>query len=1092
MEKAQQQTAGRSAARPAAAQAVQRRPTAQGCGPVAVQCSLKLSSPGDPAEREAEAWAGKVARSAPKNGAGPARTEAAGAWGQARTGATVSPARLVSPYLARFAGSQAQVAPIAHPADPAKGGATAGLGVSAAIRATTGGLPLPPATRRFMESSFQADFGAIRIHADDRAARLNTELQARAFTVGRHIFLSRNSFRPESDAGKELLAHELTHTIQQGAAVQVRRSALPAVSVAGVPAVQRLGVGDALDFFARHAEDIPGFRLLTLVLGRNPINMRAVDRSPGNLLRAAVELMPGGAMLIRALDNHGLIDRAAGWVQQRFGELGLAAGSIRQAIDRFLGSLGWTDIFNLGGVWERARYLVAEPIARIAALTGNLAAGVLQLIREAIVRPLAGLARGTRGWDLLCAVLGRDPISNDAVPRTAETLLGGFMRLIGQEEIWRNLQRANAVNRAFAWFAGALEELRGQVVALPQLVLDTLRGLGIADLLSLPQTFARIGRLFGSFLAGFVTWAGRQVWALLEIVFDVVAPAAMPYLRRAAAAFRTIVADPARFVGNLVRAAAQGLRQFAANVVTHLRGAVVGWLTGTLAGANIYIPKAFTLREIVKFVCSVLGLTWHSIRAKLVRAVGEPAVAAMERGFDFVAALVREGPAAAWERIRESLTNLRELVMEQVLNFVRTKIVVAAVTRLVAMLNPAGAFIQAIVAIYNTIMFLVERMRQIAQVGAACIDSLAAIAGGAIEAAANRVEQTMAGLLTLVISFLARQAGLGRVSDAIVDIINKIRQPVDRALDRVVDWIVRQGRRFLGAAREAAGRAAGWWRRRKPFRTAGGASHEVYFVGDERNPQAMVASQDPCPIPDRLDQFARMAREPKASKKQRDSLNIIDATRKALARNPDDPIIVVNLRELFGVFEKTVHRNHEYKQKFGTIGGDPTGTTVGTWMRIARLNRAFVGSHPGSEPQSGAQKPLMDLLETDPGQKSPGKYIKGHLLNHRLGGIGNQENMFPITGNANSQHYHSIEKRVIDWVVKGSEENWATYEVEVKNAKADIETKRPVWYNWVNATLQCRATLKDGDNQDKDTIGATVTSEYLVRHEAERTKGELR
>ena len=54
----------------------------------------------------------------------------------------------------------------------------------------------------------------------------------------------------------------------------------------------------------------------------------------------------------------------------------------------------------------------------------------------------------------------------------------------------------------------------------------------------------------------------------------------------------------------------------------------------------------------------------------------------------------------------------------------------------------------------------------------------------------------MAGLLTLVISFLARIAGLGRVSDAVADIVNRIRAPIDRALDRVVEWIVAQARRL--------------------------------------------------------------------------------------------------------------------------------------------------------------------------------------------------------------------------------------------------------------------------------------------------------
>ena len=189
--------------------------------------------------------------------------------------------------------------------------------------------------------------------------------------------------------------------------------------------------------------------------------------------------------------------------------------------------------------------------------------------------------------------------------------------------------------------------------------------------------------------------------------------------------------------------------------------------------------------------------TWQNIRSKLVRAVGETAVNAMETGFDIVVTLVRDGPAAAWERIRESLSNLREMVMEQIMAFVQNNIVMAAVTRLVSMLNPAGACIQAIIAIYNTVMFFVERLRQIAQVAAAVIDSIAAIASGVIAAVANRVEQTMAGLLTLVISFLAPLVGLGRVSDAVTNIINRIRAPIDRALDRVVAWIVNLGRRFM-------------------------------------------------------------------------------------------------------------------------------------------------------------------------------------------------------------------------------------------------------------------------------------------------------
>ncbi|UCV27909.1 eCIS core domain-containing protein [Ferribacterium limneticum] len=1021
--------------------------------PTRVQCqSLRVSTPGDAAEVEAR----HVARSIVSM---PAT-------------AAARPASVVSP-------------PTLHRANPVRGPAVAAPTrpqQTAAKPTSSGGEPLPEAVRQDMELRFGADFSAVRIHRDARAAQASSALNAAAFTVGNQIHFGAGQFNPGSGEGRELIAHELTHTIQQGAAPQaqrqIQRSPAPRVVERSAPAVQRLGLGDALNYFAEHANFIPGFRMFTLVLGVNPINMRAVDRSPGNLLRAVVELMPGGALITRALDGYGIIDRVAGWVQQQMNSLGLVASSIRQAVDRFLDSLSWTDIFDLGGVWERAKRIVTEPIARITSFVGNLVSGILQFIRDAVLRPLAGLAQGTRGWDLLCAVLGRNPITGDAVPRTAETLIGGFMRLIGQEEVWRNLQESRAVPRAMAWFQGALAGLMGFVTALPGLFMDTLRSLGINDLLTPVQTFGRIVRVFGDFAGRFVGWAGAQVMSLLEIIFDVVAPAVMPYIRRAAGAFRTIVANPVNFVRNLVRAAIQGFRQFASNILTHLRAALIGWLTGAMGGANIYIPQALTLQEIIKFVLSVLGLTWQNIRSKLVRAVGETAVNAMETGFDIVVTLVRDGPAAAWERIRESLSNLREMVMEQIMAFVQNNIVMAAVTRLVSMLNPAGAFIQAIIAIYNTVMFFVERLRQIALVAAAFIDSIAAIAGGVIAAAANRVEQTMAGLLTLVISFLARLVGLGRVSDAVTNIINRIRAPIDRALDRVVAWIVNLGRRFMTAARSAAGRVAEWWRQRKPFRTAGGESHEVYFVGDERNPRPMVASRDPQPVETRLDRFLAAANIANAPARKRNAIPLIGTTRTALRANADDPIVVTNLRTLFGIFDDpSTPRVTRYQPRTRSLGGD----TVGVGMTIDWLNHAWRESHPGSPPRSGAQRTLMSKLETDPGESSPDKYIRGHLLNEHIGGVGDATNLFPITGNANSRHLHSTESRVKRWVDVPA--NWVFYEVTVDGISSRLNSS-DVTQNYVNATFNCRAVLKDDDGTERENYMTAITSTYRVRNDA--------
>lgn len=81
-----------------------------------------------------------------------------------------------------------------------------------------GGAPLPDTARAFMEQRMGADFGGIRVHADAQSGQLNRMIQAKAFTMGSDVFFGRGEYNPDSSSGKELLAHELAHTVQQGAA----------------------------------------------------------------------------------------------------------------------------------------------------------------------------------------------------------------------------------------------------------------------------------------------------------------------------------------------------------------------------------------------------------------------------------------------------------------------------------------------------------------------------------------------------------------------------------------------------------------------------------------------------------------------------------------------------------------------------------------------------------------------------------------------------------------------------------------------------------------------------------------------------------
>ena len=162
-------------------------------GSTFVQASLRVNTPGDPYEQEADRMADMVMR-AP---AGPDGAEPGGA-----------PA-MPSYYIQRSPSG-------------------AGVPVSPQVESNIGqmqggGQPLPAGERSFFEGRFGHDFSQIRIHADDRAAQTAESINARAFTVGSDIAFGAGEYQPGTESGRHLLAHELTHTIQQTGGVATKR-----------------------------------------------------------------------------------------------------------------------------------------------------------------------------------------------------------------------------------------------------------------------------------------------------------------------------------------------------------------------------------------------------------------------------------------------------------------------------------------------------------------------------------------------------------------------------------------------------------------------------------------------------------------------------------------------------------------------------------------------------------------------------------------------------------------------------------------------------------------------------------------------------
>jgi len=302
-------------------------------------------------------------------------------------------------------------------------------------------------------------------------------------------------------------------------------------------------------------------------------------------------------------------------------------------------------------------------------------------------------------------------------------------------------------------------------------------------------------------IAGFIEKLVAVVKAIIEFKNKL-----MAVLRKGAEAIKLIIADPIGFLGNLLSAIKKGFSQFADNIWTHLKAGFMKWLFGALAETGIEIPTDLSLPSILKLVLGVLGITYERMRAKAVKLVGERAVKFIEKLVEYIKVLFTGGFAALWEKVKEDLSNLKEMVIDAIQDWLITTIVKKAVTKIATMFNPVGAIVQAILAIVDVVMFVIEKANQILEFITAVVESISAIAMGQIQGAANWIEKSLANMIPLLIGFLAQLLGLGGISKKIKETILKIQNAVDKAIDKAIAKIVAVVKKLLGGGKEKDGK----------------------------------------------------------------------------------------------------------------------------------------------------------------------------------------------------------------------------------------------------------------------------------------------
>ncbi|MFF6883283.1 hypothetical protein ACFY9F_08840 [Streptomyces sp. NPDC012421] len=266
-------------------------------------------------------------------------------------------------------------------------------------------------------------------------------------------------------------------------------------------------------------------------------------------------------------------------------------------------------------------------------------------------------------------------------------------------------------------------------------------------------------------------------------------------LAKAASAIMKIIKDPIGFLGNLVRAVGAGLNLFVTNIGEHLKKGLVSWLLGTATKAGLELPDRFDLRGIIQLITGLLGLTWDNIRTRITRkGVPEEAMTAVESTVPVAQSLAKEGPAGAAKHIEAETGDLKSTILSKLRDYLIPTVIIAGVTWILSLLNPASAFVRAVKGIIDIVTFVVTQGAQIADFVNAVLDAVIQIANGGAAGVPKMVETALAASIPLLIGFLASLLGIGNLANKVRSVFQAASRPVNRAIDRIVDFLAKKGK----------------------------------------------------------------------------------------------------------------------------------------------------------------------------------------------------------------------------------------------------------------------------------------------------------
>jgi len=522
-------------------------------------------------------------------------------------------------------------------------------------------------------------------------------------------------------------------------------------------------------------------------------------------------------------------------------------------------------------------------------------------IQRGLADMINDVARQVPGYTLFTVIIGHNPITGETVKRTASNFVGGFLGLVpGGTVLFDKLEEAGAVEDMITWLSNEIKQLGITWSYLKGLVGDIWdevsitysweTNFGIAKK-HLADPYNRVVRFVKNIInkvkeiifIGVLKLIGAPVETVLEII------------KKGKGVLVKLFTSPISFIKNLFKGLKKGLDGFILRIRKHVLNGLTGWLFGAMASEGIQMPQQFNLKGVFSLILQILGVTYQQIRQKIVKKLGnkgEIIMSGLEGAFQFSQILLRDGPIALWETIKGSLTDLKQMAMEGIREYLVKTVVKEGILWILGIINPAGALVKIVKTLVNVILFFSERFHQILDFANSVFKAITQIADGDVKKAAKAIEDAIARSLPIMIGFLANLLGLGGLAKAVVKILKKIGKKIQAIILKVIAWVVKQGKKLFKGAKKMGrrgkrlfGKIVDWASMKQGFKTPDKKKHKIYIEKEKGGAKFIVAST-PTNLLTILDEVVkpRSLSDYKAAKEQYDNLNTITADFESISK----------------------------------------------------------------------------------------------------------------------------------------------------------------------------------------------------------------